>query len=246
MNTHKLLDYHLYLQREANFIHEPSSSESYFYDAVSRGDVKQIEENQKKYGKYCTDGKGSLSKNPVRNQIYHLVVNSALLARACVKEGLSHEIAFTLSDIYIRKADTCKTPYEVMDLNDEMVMDFTKRMQEIHTQDSGSFTIRKTTDYICSHLHEKITTALLAEKIGLNRSYLSTLFKKETGMSIQNYILKKRMETAKNMLASTDFDYADIAFSLGFSSQSYFCQCFKEYYHCTPGDYRKNQAAGNI
>ena len=47
---------------------------------------------------------------------------------------------------------------------------------------------------VVNHLHETIRVDMLAELVGLNRSYLSTLFKKETGVSVSEYILSKRME----------------------------------------------------
>lgn len=234
-----MLDYQLYLQREAHFIHEAGDVETPFYEMVAQGNVEQILENQQKYGKYRTEGKGSLSKSPLRNQIYHLVVNATLLSRACSKAGMPTEVAYTLTDIYIQKADHCKTVIQVMDLNDEMVLDFVRRMKALHEEGISSHTIRRVCEYICDHLHERLTTEMIAEYIHLNRSYLSTLFKRETGETLQSYMMRKRLETAAAMLRSTDASCADIAFTLSFSTQSYFTECFRKRYGCTPGEYRK-------
>lgn len=238
MNTDKTLKYQLYVQREEFFYHESYDHEQFLYDAICQGNVELIEENQRKYSKYATEGKGNLSDNPVRNQIYHLVANTAVITRVCVNNGLPHETAYTLSDIYIRKADACTTTAAVMKLNDEMVLHFTRLMRELHYEAPVSLTIQKTCNYILDNLHQKLTTKILADYVGVNRTYLSTLFKREIGKTIQEYIMKKRLETAASMLVSTDFPYSSIATTLCFSSQSYFGKCFKEYYGCTPKEYR--------
>ena len=93
-------------------------------------------------------------------------------------------------------------------------------------------------DYIYEHLHEPIRVSSLAEFAGLNPSYLSTLFKKETGVSISAYVLSKRMEAAKNMLKFSPYSYAEIAAMLAFSSQSHFTRVFKVQTGYTPKAYR--------
>ena len=65
--------------------------------------------------------------------------------------------------------------------------------------------------YIYYHLHENVNGTILAEITGLNRSYLSTLFHKETGMTISDYIMSKKMEATENMLKYSDFSYLDIS-----------------------------------
>ena len=93
-------------------------------------------------------------------------------------------------------------------------------------------------DYIYNHLHETIHVDTLAELVGLNRSYLSTLFKKETGTSISEYILSKRMEAAQNMLRFSDYTYAEISAILAFSSQSHFNRVFRAQTGYTPKEFR--------
>lgn len=237
------LIYQLYVQRESEFFHEPYKNELFIYDAVKRGDTELIKENQKKYSKSAEFGKGNLSDNPLRNQIYHMIINTALITRICAEAGLPHETAYTLSDMYIRKVDNCKSVKEVMTLNDKMVLDFTSQMKQFFKKDILSVSIRKTLNYICDNLHKKITIRELADNVNLNRSYLSVLFKKEIGKSIQNYILEKRLETAENMLIYSEFAYSEIAQALCFSSQSYFCKRFKEKKGLTPKAYRERNSA---
>ncbi len=235
---HKNLDYQLYLQRESDFYHEPIKNEQFIYDAIKNGNIELIKENQLKYGNNPDNGKGMLSKDPLKNQIYHMIINTALVTRVCTGAGLPHETAFTLSDMYIRRADTAQSVREVMDLNDKMVLDFAAQMKKLCYSNALSPAVNKSINYILDHLNKKITTDELARQANLNRSYLSVLFKKEVGRSIQEYIQDKRVETAQNMLRNSSFSFSDIAYSLCYTSQSYFCKCFKGATGMTPKEYR--------
>lgn len=237
------LSYQLYVQRENEFFHEPYKNELFIYEAVKRGDTDLILENQRKYSNSANSGKGNLSKDPLCNQKYHMIINTALITRICAESGLPHETAYTLSDMFIRRVDNCKSVREVMALNDEMVLEFTSQMKTFLKKDILSVSIRKTLDYICDNLHRKITVEELAENVNLNRSYLSVLFKKEIGKSIQNYVLEKRLETAENMLIHSEFSCSEISQALYFSSQSYFIKRFKEKNGITPKEYREKKSA---
>ena len=63
-------------------------------------------------------------------------------------------------------------------------------------------------------------------------------FKKEMGIGVAEYILKKRMEAARNMLRYSDMSYAEISEILAFSSQSHFTAVFKKHHGITPKEYR--------
>ena len=73
----------------------------------------------------------------------------------------------------------------------------------------------------------------------MSPSYLSTLFKKEMGMSITAYIMEKKMEAARNMLKYSDYSYSEISSILAFSSQSHFIRAFKKHNGDTPRAYRE-------
>lgn len=238
----KKLDYQLYLQRENKFIHQPYTNELSFYDAIKQGNLKHITSLKEKYAGVKTEGKGTLSKNAVRNELYHFIVNIALITRNCIEGGLSQEIAYTLSDLYIQKADELKSVTAIRELNDEMVWDFTTHMAHLHTESIISQHISKCIRYIYDNLHTRLTIKNLSEYIGIHPSYLSTLFKKETGYSVHDFVQNTRLETAENMLCHTDYSYADISNTLCFSSQSHFIQLFRKKYGMTPAEYRKRHA----
>lgn len=238
----KMLDYQLYLQRENEFIHQPYTNELTFYTAVKQGNLKYIEDIKKKYSNSKSEGKGTLSKNAVRNELYHFIVNIAIITRNCIEGGLSQEVAYTLSDLYIQRADELRSIKAIQELNDEMVWEFTTQMNRLRTQKVVSPHISKCIHYIYDNLHLRLTIQQISKHIRLNPSYLSTLFKKETGYSVHEFIQNTRLETAENMLVNTSYSYTDIANTLCFSSQSHFIQLFHKKYGMTPAEYRKNHA----
>ena len=78
----------------------------------------------------------------------------------------------------------------------------------------------------------------MAQDLFLSRSYLSTKFKKETGMTLSQYIQEQKIEKAKSLLKTTDRSILEIATYLGFSSQGYFQNVFKKLTGMTPKEYR--------
>ncbi|MFC4386714.1 helix-turn-helix domain-containing protein [Gracilibacillus marinus] len=82
----------------------------------------------------------------------------------------------------------------------------------------------------------------LADRLHFNKYYLCHFFKREFGMTIQQYILQKRMFEAKKMLVHSSIAINEIATSVGFSSASNFIRCFKKYVHMTPKQYRDEKS----
>lgn len=127
---------------------------------------------------------------------------------------------------------------EVKALHAEMFAFYVKELQKIRKEHIYSKPVTQCIAYIENHLHEPIRVADLAALAELNPSYLSTLFKKETGQTVSGYVLARRIEAAENMLKFSGFSYAEIAAILSFSSQSHFVRVFKQETGFTPREYR--------
>lgn len=93
--------------------------------------------------------------------------------------------------------------------------------------------------YIDVHYKEEIRRDSLGELVYLNADYLSRIFKKETGISISSYILKKRVEEAKKLLARSNLPINTVSIYVGYSNFSYFTKMFKENTGYSPLDYRR-------
>lgn len=239
MNTNRDLNYRLYIQKTYGFARLSFHEEFRRYEAVRQGDIEKIKQTFAGSEEEFLQGAGRLSEDDVKNLRYHFIVAVALTSRICVRSGMEHDTAYTLSDIYIQRADKLTTCEKLFELFNEMSLDFAKRMNELKKTDVISLHIRKCIDYIYDHLHEKLTVELLSDKIGLNPSYLSKLFAKETGVGIKSFIINAKLSTAENLLKFSDFSYSDISLALGFSSQSAFISTFKKHKTMTPKEYRQ-------
>ena len=100
--------------------------------------------------------------------------------------------------------------------------------------------------YIDAHLSEDLTLTRLAQVGGFNASYLSRLFKQMTGGGISEYITKKRMELAKQLLSGTNDRIQDIAAQTGYLSARAFTRAFRTEVGIPPKEYRSVHQAINL
>jgi len=94
--------------------------------------------------------------------------------------------------------------------------------------------------YIDANFKEELTLEHLANEAKMNKFYLSHTFKKEYGISPINYMISKRIEESKYLLAETDLSLSQIAQLLGFSSLSYFSQVFRRTQSVSPKEFRQS------
>lgn len=78
----------------------------------------------------------------------------------------------------------------------------------------------------------------MAERCGIQRTRLNTVFQKLTGSTPMEYLGRLRMERAKTLLRESDIKIIDIAFECGFGSSQYFANTFKTVTGMTPSQYR--------
>ena len=99
--------------------------------------------------------------------------------------------------------------------------------------------ILKAQQYVMQHIDEDITLTMLADTLFVNRTYLSEVFKKNTGLTLSTYISGMKMQRAKYILTSTDMTIAEIADLLSYKDVEYFSRLFKQRIGCSPSDYRR-------
>ncbi len=218
--------------------HRPPTEEFLFYQAVANGDLDAVRKNCEQERFLDSQGVGVLSRNAITNLKYHFVITTAMITRLCKQKGMELELAFRMSDFYIQKLDDIHTIEGVRSLHDAMVLDYTEKMRRICRSDTNSRHINVCKEYIYSHIKERITVEDLADVLGVSASYLSRLFKKETGDSVSMYIRTQKIEMAKNLLQYSEYSMIEIANRLSFSSQSHFIQQFRESVGMTPKKYR--------
>ncbi|GAA4833609.1 AraC family transcriptional regulator [Paenibacillus vulneris] len=100
--------------------------------------------------------------------------------------------------------------------------------------------VQQAIQYLSTQYAEPITIELMAEALGYNRAYLSTLFKKHTGMTPVSFLLQLRTDKARLLLRERqELTVEQIASSVGFHDPLYFSKQFKRLYGMSPTDYRQ-------
>lgn len=103
----------------------------------------------------------------------------------------------------------------------------------------GGKLITDVLDVIHKEYSNDISLEYVADKVYLSPSYLSHLFKKETGQSFMKYVTSFRFNKALDLLQNTNMKISDISREVGYNSHSYFCSIFKNYYGLSPAQFRE-------
>ena len=221
-------------QRESGMAHTSYREETAFLSAIQQGDVERVKQL---LGRYIKSGivVGRLSTNSIRQMQYWAVCCVTLGTRYAIQGGLNEMQAFNLSDRYIMQIDQFTSGEEIISFLNQIVLEITGLVHE-NARGNCPAAIRKCLDYIDRNLHESIRLADLAALVNLSGDYLSKLFKKHVGKPLREYIIERKLETAKAMLRG-ECDQKMVAYYLGFCSQAYFITCFRKAYGITPHQY---------
>lgn len=223
--------------RRKDSVHTNLYYEKILLDNVKNGRMEKLNEVLN----YSIVGQaqlGVLSKhNHLRSVQYLMITGIALICRAAIEGGLNEETAFTLSDFYIQKLEDQSSLIDILSLMEEAIYDFTHRVSQAK-QNKYSAPITTCIHSIENQLYSEITLNQLSAICHLSPNYLSSLFKKEVGISFSEYIQQQRIEEAKKLLTYTSYPILDIGSLLNFTDQSYFIKVFKKFTGITPKQYR--------
>ena len=224
---------------ETERIHTSYRQEKAVLECIKAGDIHLLERTYRslptiKYGR-MTD-----SSDPLKELFYGSIANTTLVTRYAIEGGMDEEAAFSLSDIYIKKMEKCRSLQQLELLNEEMALDFTSQVSNAKKRLMSHYStpVLKAMRYLADHTHEAVRLSDLAAVTGLSEKYLSALFRKETGQTFTSYFLNLKIEEAKYLLIYTDDSNSQISEYLAFHSQSYFIQMFRKKTSMTPGKYR--------
>ncbi|HEY8530569.1 MAG TPA: helix-turn-helix domain-containing protein [Paenibacillaceae bacterium] len=111
-------------------------------------------------------------------------------------------------------------------------------------QTCGRPEIMQAYQYVAANLDKKIGLEEMAAHLHLNPSYFSRMFKKETGETFTDFVIRMKMERARELLDTTEYPVGRICDMLGYDNQSYFIKTFKSVVGVTPMEYRRIGVAG--
>ncbi|QUI24459.1 response regulator [Vallitalea pronyensis] len=117
-----------------------------------------------------------------------------------------------------------------------------KLEEDMKDREDTSLYVVKIKEYVRNHYMDRLNIEDLAHKVGLSYTYMSSLFKKETGQTIQEYIIGIRLMHAKRYLNETNLQISHIAAQIGYDNEHYFSRMFKSRTGMTPTAYRHNKS----
>ena len=104
----------------------------------------------------------------------------------------------------------------------------------------GTIYVDHAIDYMTAHYKEPLRIQQLADYIGIDRSYLTSTFKKVKGISPQEFLINLRMDRAASLLKETSLPINEVASSVGYKDPLAFSKIFKQYYSTSPKNYRNS------
>jgi len=138
-------------------------------------------------------------------------------------------------DMSIRASRSVK---DMIDWSCHIIAKAAEYVQSIERSES---VVQRAAGYIAQNLGTTLTRDDVAKHVYLNPDYLDRIFKKETGLSVTEYIVRERMSVARRLLSKTNLPVHAVALQVGFTNFSYFARIFKKYANLNPLEFRQEE-----
>lgn len=182
--------------------------------------------------------------NKLRNLKDYLITVNVLCRKTVEGAGVQPIYIDSISNnfvIFIEKAESFDDCQKIME---QMIPTYCMMVRKLNRQ-SYSPIIQKIIAYIDTDLCTDLSLKTFAKYLNVNASYLSTLFSKEVGMPLSEYVNSARIFHAKKLLLGTDLPIKSIAEQCGFADTHYFSRVFRKVEGTSPGEYRKGNKLNN-
>ena len=173
----------------------------------------------------------------LRSDKNYLIILNTLLRKAA-ESGSVHPLYLDdISSQFAWKIEQITNEEEMRRLYKEMIRKYCLTVKSYSVKGYSPI-IRKVLDHVNLSFSEDLSLKSLSEQFSISSTYLSALFKKETGSTLTEYINKKRIEHSIFLLNTTDWRVQTIATACGIDDLNYFTRIFKKYMGRTPSEYR--------
>ncbi len=179
--------------------------------------------------------------DPLRQAKNEIIVLSVLCSRAAILGGVSEEGALNLEDFYIQQVEAAKTVPETRQIGFVMHQDYVERVQRARSHQNRAPLVRACTEYVETHILDKIRVKDIAAEIGYTENYISSAFKAEMGESLLEYVNRRKIEMAMKIMNGMVISIAELSDRLAFANPSYFSAVFKKITGKTPAEYQRKK-----
>lgn len=222
-------------QEVAKTIELRYQNEQALMDAISKGDYNAAKDC------LTSESTNSIAQrlaDTIRDRKNYLIIFNTICRKAAQYGGVHPVYLDELSSRFAIQLETLHSISRLNALAGEMVYKYCLLVQN-HSTRSYSPLIQKTVDFICLNLREDLSLCGIANRLSVNKSYLSTAFKRETGSTLTDFVTERRISHALYLLNTTDAPIQEIACDCGIADMSYFTKIFRQKKGMTPSHYRK-------
>lgn len=221
---------------DAIYLEDRYDVERKLMQAVSSGQIPKAELMFTTLSKYQFEAR---STNALRNTKNYLIILNTILRVAARNGDVPPFHVDRLSSAYAHKIENITSTNSGGNLMKEMVRKYCLLVKN-HSMKGYSLLVRKVLTQIDYDITADLGLKNLATQLNVNPSYLSTLFKKETGSTLTEYVNQKRIEHAVFLLNTSNLQIQMIAQYSGIADVNYFTKTFKKIIGITPKEYRDN------
>lgn len=209
------------------------SKEKEFLKAIEKGDEEETLKLMK-FFKFKIEHR--VPNNPLRARKNLAFTLSTLLRIATERGGVSPIYIHNTSDRFAFLIEKVSNLAELDALERKMISEYCLLVKKFSTAGHSSI-IQKAINHINLNFDSALSLNMIAEKLDINPSHLARKFKKETDLTVTDFIQKKRIEEAKFLIEQNNLSMTEIALMVGFENHNYFCTVFKKLTNMTPSEY---------
>ena len=177
--------------------------------------------------------------DPVRNAKNYCIIMNTLLRKAAEQGGVHPLHIDRLSSKFATRIELMADTKALSAFMKEMFSSYCRLVYK-HSMKQYSSIVKKTILVIESDISAELSLNHLAQKQGISAGYLATIFKKETGKTVSEYIKDKRIDYATHLLDTTHLQVQTVALHCGIMDVQYFSKIFKKKVGKTPKEYRED------
>ena len=215
-----------------------------FLKAVKESDLDYIKEFFPQVKLIFTGEKlgirGRVAKDPLRSLKNINLSYNTLYFVSALSGGMDPLIGHYMAEKYAIMIEYTDNEEDLWKIHEEMLNRYASRENRLHNKGLDTLS-RKINAYIDNNFMEDINNDSLAIHFNISKEHMMRTYKKETGDTINNYIVAKRIKEAKDLLLLSDLSMTEIAFRVGFKNSQYFSNSFKKNTGFSPKDYRKSK-----
>ncbi len=181
-------------------------------------------------------------QDPVRNAKNYCIIMNTLLRKAAEQGGVHPIYIDRTSSAFASKIELVSSIKSVPSLMSEIFSTYCRLVRK-HSTKKYSPIVKKAVLSIDSDISAELSLTALAKRQGISPGYLATVFKRETGKTVSEYVRGRRINHALHLLATTSLQIQTVAMHCGIMDVQYFSKIFKKQLGKTPKEYRDSLAA---